>query len=59
MAGYFLGSYLGLSVPAVGLGIATNYFLARNVMLVFAIVIAFGITASVRAASRGTVRRTV
>jgi MFS family permease len=52
LAGYFLGSYLGLSVPAVGLGIATNYFLARNVMLVFVIVIAVGITVSVRAAIR-------
>jgi MFS family permease len=52
LAGYFLGSYLGLSVPAIGLGIATNYFLARNVMLVFAIVIASAITMAVRAASR-------
>jgi MFS family permease len=52
LAGYFLGSYLGLSVPAIGLGIATNYFLARNVMLVFVIVIASAITVAVRAASR-------
>ncbi|MDT7652226.1 MAG: hypothetical protein QOI36_3632, partial [Pseudonocardiales bacterium] len=31
LAGYFLGAYVGLSVPVVGLGIATQYVSARAV----------------------------
>jgi hypothetical protein len=48
MAGFFLGSYVGLSVPVVGLGIATQYAPARDVMLVFVAVVAVAIAVSVR-----------
>jgi MFS family permease len=46
LAGYFLGSYLGLSLPAVALGIAAQHTPARNVMLVFAAVIAVAVVAA-------------
>jgi MFS family permease len=49
LAGFFLGAYIGLSVPVVGLGIATTYSPARDVMLVFAALAAVAIAASVRA----------
>ena len=49
LAGFFLGAYVGLSVPVVGLGIATTYSPAREVMLVFAALAAVAIAASVRA----------
>lgn len=52
MAGFFLGAYIGLSVPVVGLGIATQYVPARDVMLVFVVIVAVAITASVRAVIR-------
>ncbi|HEY2641912.1 MAG TPA: MFS transporter [Streptosporangiaceae bacterium] len=48
MAGFFLGSYVGLSVPVVGLGIATQYAPARDVMLVFVAIVALAIAVSVR-----------
>jgi MFS family permease len=48
LAGFFLGAYVGLSIPVVGLGIATMYAPARDVMLVFVVVAAAAITASVR-----------
>jgi hypothetical protein len=35
LAGFFLGAYIGLSVPVIGLGVATLYWPAREVMLVF------------------------
>jgi MFS family permease len=47
LAGFFLGAYVGLSVPVIGLGIATHYFAARNVMLIFVVVAAAAIAASV------------
>jgi MFS family permease len=43
LAGYFLGAYIGLSVPVVGLGIATQYAPARDVMLVFAAIVAVAV----------------
>jgi MFS family permease len=49
IAGFFLGAYVGVSVPVVGLGIATQYAPAREVMLVFVVLVAAAITASVRA----------
>jgi hypothetical protein len=52
IAGFFLGAYVGLSVPVVGLGIATQYAPAREVMLVFVAIVAVAITASVRAVTR-------
>ena len=56
LAGYFLGAYVGLSVPVIGLGIATEYVAARDVMLWFAAVavaaIALSAWAVVRSAGR-------
>jgi MFS family permease len=49
LGGFFLGAYIGLSVPVVGLGIATTYVAARDVMLVFAALAAIAIAGSVRA----------
>ena len=40
LAGYFLAVYLGVSVPAVGLGLATMHFAARDAMIVFVVVVA-------------------
>jgi MFS family permease len=49
LAGFFLGAYIGLSVPVIGLGIATTYAPARDVMLVFVVLVAIAVTVSVRA----------
>jgi MFS family permease len=54
LAGFFLGAYMGLSVPIVGLGIATEYIPARNAMLIFAALAVLAITASVRQVCRRT-----
>jgi MFS family permease len=56
LAGFFLGAYIGLSVPIVGLGIATMYVSARDVMLVFAGVAAAAIAGSVRAVIQRSTR---
>jgi MFS family permease len=48
LAGFFLGAYVGLSIPVVGLGIATMYAPARDVMLVFVVLVAGAIATSVR-----------
>jgi MFS family permease len=52
LAGFFLGAYVGLSVPVIGLGIATSFAPARDVMLVFAALVAAAIALSVRAVTR-------
>jgi MFS family permease len=57
LAGFFLGAYIGLSLPVVGLGIATTYAPARDVMLVFAALAAVAIAVSVRAVVRGSTER--
>jgi MFS family permease len=49
LAGFFLGAYIGLSVPVIGLGIATTYAPARDVMLVFVLLVGIAVTGSVRA----------
>ena len=49
LAGFFLGAYIGLSVPVIGLGVATQYVPARDAMLVFAALAALAIAGSVRA----------
>jgi MFS family permease len=56
LAGFFLGAYIGLSVPVVGLGIATMYASARDVMLVFAALAAVAIAGSVRAVIQRSAR---
>ncbi|MCW2970466.1 MAG: putative arabinose efflux permease, family [Solirubrobacterales bacterium] len=52
LAGFFLGAYIGLSVPVVGLGVVTQYVPARDAMLVFAALAAIAIAASVSAVTR-------
>jgi MFS family permease len=52
LAGFFLGAYIGLSVPVIGLGIATTYAPARDVMLVFVVLVGLAVTASIRAVVR-------
>ena len=49
LAGFFLGAYIGLSVPVIGLGIATTYAPARNVMIVFVALVGIAVAVSVRA----------
>jgi MFS family permease len=49
LAGYFLGAYVGLSVPVIGLGVATQYVPAREVMLVFVAIVAVAIVLCSRA----------
>ncbi|MGB9185412.1 MAG: MFS transporter [Solirubrobacteraceae bacterium] len=58
LAGFFLGAYVGLSLPVVGLGIATTYAPARDVMLVFAALSAVAIAGSVRAVTHRSTRST-
>ncbi len=53
LAGFFLGAYVGLSIPVVGLGVATTYLPARYVMLAFVVLVAAAIAASIGALSRG------
>ena len=59
LAGFFLGAYVGLSIPVVGLGVATTYEPARDVLVVFVALAAVAIAASVRALSRDQLRITV
>jgi membrane protein implicated in regulation of membrane protease activity len=57
LAGFFLGAYIGLSVPVVGLGVVTQYVPARDAMLVFSALAALAIAASVRAVTRRSTAR--
>jgi len=52
LAGYFLGAYVGLSVPVIALGIATKYVASRDVMLVFVALAIAVIALSARAVIR-------
>ena len=49
LAGFFLGAYIGLSLPVIALGVATKYVAARDVMLVFVVLAAAAIAVGVRA----------
>jgi MFS family permease len=53
LSGFFLGAYVGLSIPVVGLGVATTYVPARYVMLAFVAVAAAAIAAFVGVLTRG------
>ena len=53
LAGFFLGAYVGLSIPVVGLGIATTFAPARDVLLVFVALAVLAIVAPVRALTGG------
>jgi MFS family permease len=48
LSGFFLGTYIGLSVPAVILGIATQYVSSRGAMLVFAVIVAAAVVVCTR-----------
>jgi MFS family permease len=52
LAGFYLGAYVGLTVPVIILGVATEYFAAKNVMLFFVVIVAAAIAASARAVMR-------
>jgi MFS family permease len=49
LSGYFLGAYIGLSLPVVGLGIATEYAPVRSVILVFGALVAVTVLAAIHA----------
>jgi predicted MFS family arabinose efflux permease len=49
LAGFFLGAYLGLSLPVVGLGIATQWVPPRQAMIAFVALVSIAVIASVRA----------
>ncbi|MCW2800550.1 MAG: transporter [Aeromicrobium sp.] len=55
LAGFFLGAYVGLSVPVVALGIATQYVAARDAMLVFVALVSIAVIGSVRAVTQARV----
>jgi MFS family permease len=46
LAGLFLAGYLGLSVPALGAGVALQYISARDTLLGFALLVGTGIVAA-------------
>jgi MFS family permease len=48
LATYFLGGYVGLSAPVIGLGVADSFIPARAAMLVFVLIATLAITISVR-----------
>ena len=48
LAGFFLGAYIGLTLPVVGLGIATQHVSARSAMVVFAVLIGAAVLACTR-----------
>jgi MFS family permease len=52
LAGFFLGAYVGLSVPVIGLGVATTYAPARDVMLIFVALVAVATIWSVQSVIR-------
>jgi MFS family permease len=56
LAAFFLGAYVGLSVPVVVLGIATQYVSARAAVLVFAALVAAAVTFCVRDLQRSGAR---
>jgi MFS family permease len=48
LAGYFLGAYVGLSIPVIALGVAVQYWAAKDVMLVFVVVAIVAMALAVR-----------
>ncbi len=52
LAGYFLGAYVGLSIPVIGLGLATTVWAAKDAMLVFAVLAVAALVFSVGAVQR-------
>ena len=56
LAGFFLGAYVGLSIPVVALGVTTTYVPARDAMLGFELIVAATIAWSVRSVLRRPAR---
>ncbi|MEV6654166.1 MFS transporter [Streptomyces sp. NPDC051219] len=56
LAFFFLGAYIGLSVPVVGLGIATQYVSARVVMLAFVVIVGAAVALGTRMVHASYVR---
>jgi MFS family permease len=54
LAGFFLGAYVGLSVPVVALGIASDHVSTRTLMLIFVLAVALATTVSVRSVVRAS-----
>lgn len=52
LAGYFLGAYIGLSIPVIGLGLATTVWAAKDAMLVFAVLVVAALAISVKSVLR-------
>jgi hypothetical protein len=48
LAGYFLGAYVGLALPVLALGVATQFVAARAAMLVFVAFLSVTVVGSVR-----------
>ncbi|MEV7287472.1 MFS transporter [Streptomyces sp. NPDC093252] len=48
LAGFYLGAYIGLSVPVVGLGVATQFVSAKVVMLGFVVLVSAATLLSTR-----------
>ncbi|QGN58817.1 MFS transporter [Nostocoides sp. HKS02] len=48
LAGYFLGAYVGLSVPVLALGVATQFVAARYTMLAFVLLVSVALVISAR-----------
>jgi MFS family permease len=53
LSGFFLGTYIGLSVPAVILGIATQYVSSRSAMLVFSVLVVAAVVPCTRTLRHG------
>jgi MFS family permease len=52
LAGYFLGAYVGLSIPVIGLGLATSVWAAKDALLVFAVLVLAALAVSVNSVLR-------
>lgn len=48
LAGYYLSAYIGLSIPAIGVGIALHFLSPRVTLLAFAIAVSAGLLAASR-----------
>lgn len=56
LAGFFLGAYLGLSVPVVGLGFAAQWVAPRDAVLAFVVLVSVAVLTSARAVLGHTTR---
>lgn len=59
LAAYFLGGYLGLSVPVIGLGVALRYVTTPVALLIFSAAVATALLAATPTLLRGSGARRV